>query len=466
MQGWQKVLAVALTCTWPLWAMAGDRGEGHGWERDHGWGPQKHEKRDRRDHDRDDRGHKRDGKPHAAGAAQLGPRPFWLVDNMDDSRLKRELQACAEKREHYKTSDFSIGHRGAPLQFPEHTKESYEAAARMGAGIVECDVTFTRDKELVCRHSQCDLHTTTNILATPLAAKCSVPFQPAVLGADGAVVQPAQARCCTSDITLAEFRTLEGKMDAADASATTVEGYMAGTADWRTDLYEGQATLLTHRESIRLFRKLGVKMTPELKSASVPLPYQGLTQAGYAQKMIDEYREERVRPRDVYAQSFNLDDVLYWINRNPDFGRQAVWLDGRYEDSAFDHRDPATWNPSMEELAASGLQIIAPPMWVLLENDNGRSVPSIYARAARRAGLDIITWTFERDGPLNNGGGFYFQTLNGQNQNAIDPQPGIINNDGDMMDALDTLARDVGIIGIFSDWPATTTFYANCTGQR
>jgi hypothetical protein len=29
------------------------------------------------------------------------------------------------------------GHRGAPLQFPEHTKECYKAAAVMGAGIVE-----------------------------------------------------------------------------------------------------------------------------------------------------------------------------------------------------------------------------------------------------------------------------------------------------------------------------------------
>ena len=75
----------------------------------------------------------------------------------------------------YKT-DFSIGHRGAALQFPEHTKESYEAAARQGAGIVECDVTFTRDGTLVCRHSDCDLHTTTNIVETPLNAECEVPW--------------------------------------------------------------------------------------------------------------------------------------------------------------------------------------------------------------------------------------------------------------------------------------------------
>jgi glycerophosphoryl diester phosphodiesterase len=82
---------------------------------------------------------------------QVGPRPYFLVDDMDPSPLKAALKQCSEKP--LKKTDFSIGHRGAGLQFPEHTKESYEAAARMGAGIVECDVTFTKDKQLVCRHA-------------------------------------------------------------------------------------------------------------------------------------------------------------------------------------------------------------------------------------------------------------------------------------------------------------------------
>ena len=112
---------------------------------------------------------------------ELGPRPFYLVNDMDNSFLKKQLQFCASTKRSFRKSDFSIGHRGAPLQFPEHTKESYTAAARMGAGIIECDVTFTKDRELVCRHSQCDLHTTTNILATPLANQCSQEFTPASL---------------------------------------------------------------------------------------------------------------------------------------------------------------------------------------------------------------------------------------------------------------------------------------------
>lgn len=393
--------------------------------------------------------------------AQLGPRPYFLIEDMDentkqDKQLKEQLQQCSEGP--FYKSDFSIGHRGAPLQFPEHTRESYIAAARMGAGIVECDVTFTKDTELVCRHSQCDLHTTTNILAIPeLATKCSEPFKPAEYNSEGELVSSASAKCCTSDITLAEFKTLCGKMDNSDPGAITPEEYMGGTASYRTNLYANCGGLLTHKESIELFQELDVKMTPELKSPSVEMPFEGYyTQEDYAQQMIDDYKEAGIRPYKVFPQSFNLDDVRYWINNNPGYGRQAVYLDGRYSDPEFDHTKSKTWTPNMEELAEEGVNIIAPPMWMLLKvNDNGKIRPSKYARRAKSAGLDIITWTLERSGYLYNGGGWYYQTT-GE----------VINNDGDMMYALDVLARKVGILGIFSDWPATVTYYANCMGME
>ena len=140
------------------------------------------EENNQRSHDGDNHHDSRTSKNNPY-TVQLGPRPFFLVQDMDQGRLKHELQQCSQGP--FIKTDFSIGHRGAALQFPEHTKESYVAAAKMGAGIVECDVTFTKDRELVCRHSQCDLHTTTNILATDLAQKCSVPFTPAVVDASG-----------------------------------------------------------------------------------------------------------------------------------------------------------------------------------------------------------------------------------------------------------------------------------------
>ena len=46
--------------------------------------------------------------------AQLGPRPLWLVETMADSPLKDKLQSCASDTMY--ASEFSIGHRGAPLQ--------------------------------------------------------------------------------------------------------------------------------------------------------------------------------------------------------------------------------------------------------------------------------------------------------------------------------------------------------------
>ena len=390
---------------------------------------------------------------------QLGPRPFYLIDQMEDSDLKAELQACAEKPN--TKTDFSIGHRGAPMQFPEHTKESYVAAARMGAGILECDVTFTSDRELVCRHSQCDLHTTTNLLAIPeLAEKCSIPFQPAILDPEtGEVIEPATARCCTSDITLEEFRQLEGKMDASNPAAQTPVEYMGGTANWRTDLYAGSGTLMTHAESIQLFKALGVKMTPELKSPSVAMPYQGdYSQEDYAQQLINEYVDAGIEASEVFAQSFNLNDVLYWIDNTPEFGAQAVYLDDEvyknHPRALLDAEGYANQILAMPGLAARGINYIAPPMWTLLTLDeNDEPVPSAYAEAATANGLNIITWTLERSGLLKNGGGWYYQTTTES-----------LTGEGDTMKILDVLAQDVGIAGIFSDWPATVTYYANCKG--
>src|SRR5262249_52596283 len=72
---------------------------------------------------------------------QLGPRPFYLVDKMSPSTLKRKLEQCEEHPFFYKT-DFTIGHRGGgTLQFLEHTKESHEAGARARKDAPETSVS-------------------------------------------------------------------------------------------------------------------------------------------------------------------------------------------------------------------------------------------------------------------------------------------------------------------------------------
>jgi glycerophosphoryl diester phosphodiesterase len=96
---------------------------------------------------------------------------------------------------------------------------------------------------------------------------------------------------------------------------------------------------------------------------------------------------------------------------------------------------------------------VAPPA----VDSSGGIGPSEYANEIRKAGLDITTWTFERS-DLRNGAataGWCYM---------FDPEGKAVKKDSDMYKALDVLAKDVGVLGIFSDWAAPVTYYANCTG--
>ena len=239
-------------------------------------------------------------------------------------------------------------------------------------------------------------------------------------------------------------------------SATTAAGYLGGTAAWRTDLYNSRGTLLTFKESIQLNQKLGVKHTPELKAGN-PARVNAVfgSQAGYAQALIDELKRNGVDPKDAWPQSFNLDDVLHWVRHAPRFGKQAVYLDDVDPASGF----PRLTVAELQSLKANGVQIFAPPIPALLAVDaaNNKLVPSEYANDIKAAGLGIITWSFER-ADLRRGaafGGFYA---------AYDPQGLVVKKDSDMYLALDALAQDVRVLGVFSDWPATVSYYASCLG--
>jgi glycerophosphoryl diester phosphodiesterase len=302
-------------------------------------------------------------------------------------------------------------------------------------------------------HSQCDLHTTTDVLLNPkLAKKCTKNFIPADKSESGS----AEATCCTSDFTLEEIKSLCAKMDASNPLALTPEEYVIGaTADWRTDLYSFECPqIVTHKESIELINSLGGKFTPELKTPSVEMPYEGdYTQEMFAQQMIDDYVEAGIDPSHVWPQSFLWDDIYYWI-QNTEYGTQAVALDGCADvgcpETAEDLK--AYFAPLVE----NEVNIIAPPQQVLVQptKDGKGMEPSLYTETIKELGLDIITWTFERAGPLSNDPiGYYYSTIED-----------VVNGDGDSMELLHVLAQDVGILGIFSDWAAPVTFYANCMG--
>ncbi|ORY02836.1 PLC-like phosphodiesterase [Clohesyomyces aquaticus] len=380
----------------------------------------------------------------------VGPRPYYIINNMTDGPLKKKLQSCENKP--VSITGFSIGHRGGgTLQFPEETRQSQDAGARMGAGILECDVSFTNDRGLVCRHSLCDLHTTTDILVRPeLAKKCTVPFTPANATA------PAKALCCTSDITTAEYSTLCGKQDGFNASAKTPQDYQHGTPDWRTELYDTCGKVLTLNEYIDLVNSYPGhrNFTPELKTPppEVPMPFHGYTQEQYAQDFVDAWVKKNISFDRIWPQSFLYSDILFWLKYDNKFAQQAVYL------VEFDTpEDIAAGAKNITVAAAAGVNIIGPSIPMLLSPggpDNKNIVPSAYAKAVKAAGLDIIAWTFERSGPLatvKSRGEYYFESI-----------ANITHYDGQYYEALDVLANQIGIKGLFSDWSATVTYFANC----
>ena len=183
------------------------------------------------------------------------------------------------------------------------------------------------------------------------------------------------------------------------------------------------------------------------------MPFDGFTQEDYAQKLIDEYKAAGIPASDVFAQSFNLSDILYWIKAEPEFGANAVYLVEPGDD--FNEQDPETWKEDFAALKQQGVNYLAPSMNMLVTARGDHIVASEYAKAAKKAGLKLISWSLERSGPLaaEGGGGWYYKPLND-----------IIHTDGQIYELVDTLAQDVGIVGLFSDWPATVSYYASCMG--
>lgn len=216
----------------------------------------------------------------------------------------------------------------------------------------------------------------------------------------------------------------------------------------------------THKESIEIISAKNGKFTPELKSPQVEMPFMGtFSQEDYAMKMIQEYIDAGVPPENVWPQSFNHDDVFFWV-ANTDYGAQAVALDGDYDKPDVELRS------FFERLEEGGVNYVAPPMWRLVRpNPNAGEEgeydmqPSLYARMINSEfDLKIITWTLDRTGPpLNKEGDWYWQTLQGN---------GLELTEGSRFDLVHVLATEVMVEGIFDDWPSVTAFYANCMGLK
>ncbi len=275
-----------------------------------------------------------------------------------------------------------IGHRGVPARYPDESLEGVLAAAAFGAFGVECDAVPTREGALVCRHRADDLAETTDVLTSPWAGLCAEPFRPAGLFA------PARARCRTLDLPLKAFFALGAWPEGKNERARRPEDYYRG-ARYPAALAQSPGHTLDHAGFVRVLRPLGVAYFPELKVTPLPV---GITRDDLRRAMVDAYRRLGIPPERVYLQSFVLEDLRFWRAYAPDYGQNAIWLDGR----SLDPEDPATWTPSMPALRDQGVRFLGPPIRYLLSRRGGRLVATAYAEAACRSGLRLVPWTLER----------------------------------------------------------------------
>jgi glycerophosphoryl diester phosphodiesterase len=85
---------------------------------------------------------------------------------------------------------------------------------------------------------------------------------------------------------------------------------------------------MTLKESVALQPGLTASCTRPSSKRAIPTHQRHLWQPGEVRAEDDRRAQGRWRPpQDVFAQSFNKDDILYWIQHEPQFGKQAVYLD-------------------------------------------------------------------------------------------------------------------------------------------
>ena len=110
----------------------------------------------------------------------------------------------------------------------------------------------------------------------------------------------------------------------------------------------------------------------------------------------------------------------------------------------------------METLYEKGVRTLAPPLWMLVKNELDQLGTTAYADAAKAQGFELVTWSLERSGQPSRAenNNWYYQGFSDA-----------IQTEGDVYLLLEILEVELGVRGVFSDWPATTTFFANCTSS-
>eukprot|EP00928_Gymnodinium_smaydae_P000631 TRINITY_DN10240_c0_g2_i1.p1 TRINITY_DN10240_c0_g2~~TRINITY_DN10240_c0_g2_i1.p1 ORF type:complete len:586 (+),score=84.14 TRINITY_DN10240_c0_g2_i1:63-1760(+) len=435
--------------------------------------------------------------------------PWQSADEEPDSDCVRRKEyikgmqnAIATCKRPLARNDKVLGHRGAALVAPEESYTSLRIGAESGAGYLECDVSPTSDLELVCRHSNCDLDSTTDLVTKhpDLNAKCTEPFVPG---------SGKKATCCTFDFTMQELGRLCGIMESGiNASAATYADYLVGPPGYRSEAGgDGCHPLLSYKGYLRLLKKSGINAIPELKDT-----WYDRTESFFRSKgkdiywFADEFANllsshgfkpaprpgEQSEPGQVFGvmQTFDYRIAEHWKKTRPEMTVEYMWqvpppagancTGGSGNGDNHGPNGPGGdcgGEQLLEHLNRLGVNMFSPPIFTLLQNGPNRTIePSDTARMLQRLGVESIgSWSLERQGCEPKESLPYKQPVTAENNDAYiapcwDVEAWYYSTTNgnstwqyvDVLAVLDALFRKVGIKHMFSDFPATVATYVNC----
>lgn len=326
------------------------------------------------------------------------------------------------------THPIVIAHRGASGERPEHTIAAYRLAIEQGADFIEPDLVMTRDGVLVARHEN-EISGTTDVATHP-----EFKARRTTRTIDGRAV----TGWFTEDFTLAELKTLSARERMPELRPANAEQW-----DDRFDVP-------TLDEILALVKQAGrpVGIYPEIKHStyfhSIGLPMEGrlietLAKAGYDR--ADDL---------IFIQSFEIENLQSLRKMTRLRLVQLVDSEGGPAD-----RPDVTYR---QMLTPEGLRAIAayadgigPAKELIVPRDlDGRSqTPTSLVTDAHGAGLLVHPWTFRNENAF----------LPAELRKGAAPA-----GHGDAA-AEYRMFFDLGVDGVFSEFPATALSAQHPTGE-
>ena len=195
----------------------------------------------------------------------------------------------------------NIAHRGASGMYPEHTSLAYEKAVEQGADFVECDVSITKDLQLVCTHEPW-LSKNSNVNCSRGCGPDHEDFSDRLAtyvmdddDPDNAWNDHGEITdFFTFDFTMEELKTLRRKQ----------------SYEFRDSRFDWDFTFVSFKEYLDLANQLGFGIYPELKLAAATNKI--LQDRGHSERVEDilvrDLNEAGFETREdaCYVQAFEM----------------------------------------------------------------------------------------------------------------------------------------------------------------